>query len=112
MAAIPLQKPAAPVSEETLESRFHRLADIWHAAVAHHSSSSIRNNHPAYQEIIGMGPAVFPLLLADLEKSGRHWFWALKVITGSNPVPTEDRGNIAKVTQAWLGWGKEQGYRW
>lgn len=43
MATVPLQKPPAPVSEETLESRFHRLADIWHAAVAHHSSSSIRN---------------------------------------------------------------------
>ena len=112
MATVPLQKPPAPVSEETLELRFHRLADRWQAAVAHHSSSSIRNNHPAYQEIIGMGPAVVPLLLADLEKTGRHWFWALKVITGSNPVPAADRGNIATVTQAWLRWGKERGYRW
>jgi hypothetical protein len=112
MATVPLQEPPAPVSAETLDSRFHRLADLWHAAVAHHSSSSIRNNHPAYQEIIGMGPAVVPLLLADLEKTGRSWFWALKVITGSNPVPAADRGDIAKATQAWLGWGKEQGYRW
>ncbi len=112
MATVPLQKPPAPGAEETLELRFHRLADNWQAAVAHHSSSSIRNIHPAYQEIIGMGPAVVPLLLADLEKTGRHWFWALKVITGSNPVPAADRGNIATVTQAWLRWGKERGYRW
>jgi hypothetical protein len=112
MATVPLQKSSAPVSEETLESKFHRLADTWHEAVAHQSSSSIRNNHPAYQEIIGMGPAVVPLLLADLEKTGRHWFWALKVITGSNPVVAEDRGNIDKVTRAWLRWGKEQGLKW
>ena len=32
MASVPLQKPPAPVSEETLESRFHRLADLWREA--------------------------------------------------------------------------------
>ncbi len=38
-------------------------------AVAHHSSTTVRNNHPACQEIIGVGEAVVPLLLRDLEKT-------------------------------------------
>jgi hypothetical protein len=106
--------PPTPVSEtvESVEERFERLASAWHQAVAHHSSSSVRNNHPAYQEIIALGQAVVPFLLRDLEKNGNHWFWALKVITGADPVPEEDRGYIAKVTEAWLRWGKENGYRW
>jgi hypothetical protein len=59
-----------------------------------------------------MGPTVVPLLLRDLEKNGNHWFWALKVITGASPVPPEDRGNVPKVTDYWLRWGRENGYRW
>ncbi len=107
---IPETPPSPPA--ESVEAKFRRLAETWQKAVAHHSSSSIRNNHPAYQEIIALGPAVVPFLLRDLEANGNHWFWALNVITGASPVPAEDRGNIAKVTEAWLRWGRENGYRW
>jgi hypothetical protein len=112
MASIPLKDTQALQPTETLEEKFHRLAAEWHRAVAHHSSSSVRNNHPAYQEIIRMGPAVVPLLLRDLAENGNHWFWALKSITGDTPVPDEARGKIDQVTEAWLRWGKEHGYQW
>ena len=46
---------------ETFEERFRRLADAWYRAVAHHSSDRIRNNHPAYQEVIGLGRPVVGL---------------------------------------------------
>jgi hypothetical protein len=100
--------PAA--SGEAIEAHFQRLANEWEAAVAHHSSTSVQNSHPAYLEIIGLGQQVVPLLLHDLQRSARPWFAALKAITRADPVRPEDRGNIAKVTEAWLRWGREHGY--
>lgn len=34
----------------------------------------------------------------------------LPEITGEDPVPVADRGDIIKMTDAWLSWGKEHGY--
>src|SRR5262249_54444280 len=112
MASIPVRPTPAPQPPESTAEKFQRLATTWHKAVAHHSSSRIRDNHPAYQEIIGMGPAVVPLLLRDLETNRRHWFAALAAITGTDPVPAEHAGNIPKMTEDWLRWGRENGYRW
>lgn len=66
--------------------------------------------HPAYQQIIGLGPDVVPLLLAELEGHPDHWFWALHAITREDPVPSESRGKIKAMAQAWLDWGKRHGY--
>lgn len=111
MASVPVQQTVA-VPVESLAETFERLAAAWHKAVAHHSSSRIRDNHPAYQEIISLGQAVVPLLLRDLESNRRHWFTALAVITGADPVPEEDAGNIPRMVETWLRWGRENGYRW
>ena len=112
VAAVPAGQSAAIPPAESVAAKFERLAAAWHKAVAHHSSSRIRDNHPAYQEIIGMGQAVVPLLLRDLENNRRHWFTALAVITGADPISEEDAGNIPRMTEAWLRWGREHGYRW
>jgi hypothetical protein len=112
MASVPARQTAATPPAENLEQRFQRLAAAWHQAVAHHSSSRIRHNHPAYQEIIAMGPAVVPILLRDLELNRRHWFAALTAITGADPVPKENAGNIPRMVEAWLDWGRENGHRW
>jgi hypothetical protein len=67
---------------------------------------------PAYQMIVGMGPAVIPLLLRELERQVDYWFWALQAITEEDPVPVESRGNWRAMAQAWLAWGKKRGYEW
>jgi hypothetical protein len=105
-------QPTIDPAAETLEQKFNRLADAWQSGVAHLSSSSKRDNHPAYQEIIALGQPVVPLLLRDLERTSRHWFTALATITKAQPVAAEDAGNIRKMAQAWLDWGKKQGYQW
>jgi hypothetical protein len=110
MASASTQKPVLPSPDEDIEARFKRLADIWEAAVSHHSSTSLQNSHPAYLEIVGMGQQVVPLLLRDLRLTGRPWFAALKAITCADPVAAEDRGNATKVSTAWLNWGREHGY--
>ncbi len=104
-------KATTDLLPETLANKFQRLANAWTAAVGHLSSSSKRENHPIYKEIIALGPDLIPLLLADLDKNQRHWFTALSALTGPDPVPVEDAGKILKMSDAWLRWGKENGYR-
>ena len=67
---------------------------------------------PSYQRIIGLGPAVVPLLLRELERAPDHWFWALKAITGADPVPPAARGGIREKVRLWIEWGRQQGYQW
>jgi len=95
---------------ETLEERFRRLEATWIAEVGHHSSTTVLRNHPAFQEIVCLGEGVVPLMLRDLGERPRLWVWALPEITGADPVPPTDRGNIARMSEAWLRWGREHGY--
>ena len=97
---------------ETVEERFRRLAAVWHRATDYLSSMTEADNHPAYQEIIKLGPDVVPFLLRDLADKHTHWFSALQAITGANPIPRSVAGNIPQMANAWLCWAKEKGYRW
>jgi hypothetical protein len=65
--------------------------------------------HPAYQNIIGLGPRAVPLLLAELKREPCDLFWALTAITGEDPVAPQNRGNLQKMAHAWLEWGAAQG---
>lgn len=112
MSRVPARQTPAPGPAEGIEAKFQRLAAAWRAETAYTSSSSDLVAHPAFQEIVGMGPAVIPLLLRELENGTGHWHRALRPITGVDPVPPADRGNIGKAAEAWLRWGKEQGYEW
>jgi hypothetical protein len=101
--------PAAPDSTGETERRFTALADRWRRETAPLSSVSQIAMHPAYQEIIGMGSDVVPLILRDMQRNYAHWFWALRSITGQDPVPESKRGQVPAMTDAWLDWGRENG---
>jgi hypothetical protein len=98
--------------EEMLEKKFIRLRDEWKAQRGLYSSTTKLTMHPAYQKIIGMGPAAIPLLLRELETEVDSWFWALRAITEEDPVPPEMIGDGQAMAMAWLHWGREKGYRW
>ena len=93
----------------TLDKRFTDLAAQWKRERGPHSSSARLAEHPAYQQIIDLGPEVVPLLLRELDHQPDHWFRALQALTGVNPVPAESRGNLKAMAAAWLAWGREQG---
>jgi hypothetical protein len=97
---------------KNLYVEFHSLARTWRNDVTLTSSITEMVMHPAYQRIIGMGFIVLPLIFRDLENEPDHWFWALKAITGEDPVKPEDRGNLPKMAAAWLKWAKDQGLEW
>jgi hypothetical protein len=94
--------------DEGLAVAFEELAQTWNAETAHVSSPIKLMEHPAYRQIIGLGPAVLPLLLRDLAESRRFWFPALNAITGENPVPEDAAGDVARMTDAWLAWGRDR----
>jgi len=99
-------------SNGDLERRFEALVQEWKATRGYSSSLTRMSMHYAYQQIIGLGKPAIPLLFGELARQPDHWFWALKVLTGVNPVPPEDRGNVKLMAAHWLRWGAEQGYRW
>src|SRR5271170_5576145 len=107
-----VQIKQTPPAGESIEQRFRRLSDAWLTETAFVSSSGDLVAHPAFREIVEMGPEVVPLLLRELSKRTGHWHRALRQVTGIDPVPAADRGNIDKAADAWLHWGTEQGYEW
>lgn len=92
------------------EQRFRFLADSWREETEHLSNVKKKSVHPMYQQIIGMGRAVLPLIFADLKETRADWFWALTAITGENPIEDGDAGNINRMTEAWLRWARAKGY--
>ncbi|QSJ20300.1 hypothetical protein JYQ62_17295 [Nostoc sp. UHCC 0702] len=102
-----------PVIETAeIETTFLELAKQWRRETGMLSVISKISMHPAYQRIIGMGQPVVPLIMRELEREPDHWFWALSAITGANPVKAEQRGRLQQMAQAWIEWGKANGYRW
>ena len=100
-----------PISRDSIPSvRFLRLKEKWEEETAFLSSVTDVAMHPSYQGIIGMGPVVIPMILREMAKRPGQWFWALKSISGEDPVPPEQRGNIIEMTKTWLKWGKQRGY--
>lgn len=63
--------------------------------------------HSAYQQIIGMGSDVIPMLLRELERNSGRWFWALKSITREDPVTPEQQGKTKEMIESWLNWGRK-----
>ena len=102
----------ANVSKLELEAEFNTLAEEWRAETRMLSLVTQKSMHPAYQKIISMGRPVVPLILRDLEQKPDHWFWALRAITGDNPVESQQRSQMKLMAQAWIQWGKENGYEW
>jgi hypothetical protein len=86
--------------------RFKKLAKEWREETSFCSDPNEIFLHAAYQQIIGMGTLALPFIFASLEKEIEHWFWALRAITGEDPVPENDRGDLDKMAHAWLDWAR------
>ena len=109
--SLPVPK-AEPEVDEGLKHKFETLVEQWKAETRFVSTVHEMVMQPAYLQIIGMGPVAVPLILKKLAAEPDHWFWALRSITGEDPVPEESRGKLGEMSKAWLEWGKRQGYEW
>lgn len=91
----------------------HRIEE-WHDERGASSSINEILLSPAYGSIIGLGQRAVPLILSRLETEGDnpdHWFYALQVLTGVNPVTEDNEGDLTAMAQAWLDWGRKH-YIW
>jgi len=102
--------PRSAAHDESLESLFQSLACQWKEERGPSSSTTELATCPSYQRIIGLGAPVVPLLLRELQRAPDHWLWALKAITGADPVSLASRGNVGEMARAWIEWGREHGF--
>ena len=100
-----------PPDESTANQNelFHRLATEWRMSREPGDIHQMAM-HMAYQRIIGLGISVVPSVLQELKGKPDHWFWALNAITGEDPVPQDAQGDLRRMAEAWLEWGRRKGY--
>ncbi len=98
-----------PTPSPQTRRRFHDLSKRWRKESGHLSSIEKRAMLPSYQQIIGLGPQAVPLLIERLREEPGHWFWALRAITGVNPVSPEHVGRVKDMADDWIRWAKDNG---
>ena len=92
-----------------LTVRFNELVAEWKLASRHMSNSAQMAMLRPYQQIIGLGWPVVPMLLSELRREPDHWFWALEMIAQQNPVGEASLGHIQAMGDAWIEWGVDTG---
>ncbi len=93
---------------DDLAVKFRAYAETWRRETLHVSSLTKITSHPAYQAIISMGKPVLPLLLDELRVRPDHWLVALHEITVVDPAAPGS--SFSEAVEAWLKWGRENGY--
>lgn len=94
---------------EQLQREFNKHHKKWHAETRFMSAPEDKYLHPSYARIIGMGRPVVRLILQSLQKEAADWFYALRAITGANPVTDDMAGDMHRMREAWLKWGSRRG---
>jgi hypothetical protein len=100
-----------PEQRQDVARRFQGLAARWEAVTRYRSHTNSLRDHPVYQELIGLGEPVIPLILAEVaRKPAVSWLAALATITGESPVPPDLAGHVEAMARAWIDWGRQRGY--
>jgi hypothetical protein len=94
-------------ADNEFHDRFKELAHHWRDETAFLSAPADIILNFNYQQIIGMGPDVVPLIIQELRDRGGYWYWALRAITGADPVLPDERGNFTRMKAAWLRWHQQ-----
>lgn len=95
---------------DAVRDKFLGLAEQWRSETGHSSKMLHKFMNRNYQQIIGMSDDVIPVLLDELQTNPDHWFWALEMITGENPIKQEHAGYLDLMSNDWIEWGKEKGH--
>lgn len=98
----------ASTRQAALAAEFKKHEQIWKEETQFFSSPAQIYLHPSYARIIGMGRPAVQLILQSLVREPADWFYALRAITGANPVTQPMAGDMNKMTEAWLKWGAKR----
>lgn len=95
----------------SVEDQFIYLTKSWKNETMMSSITADKIKNLNYQTIIGLGVTfkekIIYLILMDLEEDVEYWHYALKSITGDNPVPKGMANDLDTVRRYWLAWGKD-----
>jgi hypothetical protein len=97
------------VVEDRVAAEFQLHERKWKQQTRHISSPVDKYLHPSYARIIGLGWPAVSLILKSLKKEPADWFYALRAITGANPVADSVAGDVRRMTDLWLKWGEKRG---
>jgi hypothetical protein len=98
------ERPADRTAQE-----FEKHERRWKRDTMHISSPMDKYLHPSYMRIIGLGRPALPHILRSMQQRPADWFYALRSITGENPVPAAAAGDVRRMVQIWIQWGKQEG---
>ena len=107
-AASPYISQVVP-DKDGLGKTFESLKNEWVRRTMFVNSMSDINDSEPLKKIIALGAPVIPLILADLKSDPKHWFFALRKLTGANPIKVSEAGNLSKMRAAWLNWASKKG---
>ena len=93
--------------KKQLSEKFDLYSGIWKTETMFSSNSSEITNNSAYRSIIGLGKDIIPFIIEDFKQSENHWFNALELLTGENPIKSEHRGIINLMKSDWLNWAEK-----
>jgi hypothetical protein len=98
-------------SVDSSEIEFNLLADQWEDETRNISSPKAIMRHPAVQKIVEMGDGAVPMILRRMADRPWFWFGVLMQITKepTDPIDPSMRGDMQKMTEAWLKWGRDRG---
>lgn len=91
---------------------FDVLATRWRQETGGLSISRLRHEHPAWQQILSLGPEVVPEILRRIEREPDHWHTGLVQLTGENPIPVGERITVSQGCARWVEWGRKRGLQW
>lgn len=95
---------ASQLYKNRLDRKFNLLKGVWENETIFSSNITEITNHPSYHAIIKLGREVVPLIIQDLQKNNSHWFYALEILTGENPILPQHKGNIVLMKNDWIDW--------
>ncbi|GIL23791.1 MAG: hypothetical protein BroJett042_23040 [Bacteroidota bacterium] len=95
---------ASQLYQNRLNRKFNLLKSVWENDTMFSSSITEITSHPAYHAVIKLGQEVLPLIIQDLQTTNNHWFYALEILTGENPIRPEHRGNVEQMKSDWVNW--------
>lgn len=108
-----LTRPVPDIYPETKEddfARFHRFVDQWRAQTIFSSFIEEKVKHPAFRQIVDLGPVAIPWILKEIKVKPCFLYLALQMIVDENPVPSHDRGDVRAAIDAWIQWGNREGH--
>lgn len=96
------------LSAHDLRELFGKLVSEWKRKSRFMSDTRTMVVLAPYRRIIGLGRPAVPLLLEEMQREPGWWFAALEDITGEDPIPAGVGGQMSKMTEAWLEWGRKR----